>query len=74
MVCVKMDVTKLKMMMLSSMDHNIDMVWDRNFTWVEHIKNLDPNIIKVTFNAVNGYTDIYFNSEAHKTCFILRWS
>jgi hypothetical protein len=69
-----MGVTILKMMFETSMDHNIEMVWDCNFTWIEHIKNLDPNIIKVSFDAAIGYTDIYFISEEHKTWFILRWS
>lgn len=55
------------------MDDNIDKIWDHGVSWKDHIKSLDPNIINVEFSVVSGCTIIYFNSEEHKTWFVLRW-
>jgi hypothetical protein len=41
-------------------------------TWVTFIKSLDKNIISVRY--ANPYTDIWFDDDARKNWFILRWS
>jgi hypothetical protein len=41
-------------------------------TWVMFIKSLDKNIISVRY--LNPYTNIWFDDDACKTWFILRWS
>jgi hypothetical protein len=41
-------------------------------TWVMFIKSLDKNIISVRY--LNPYTNIWFDDDACKTWFILRYS
>jgi hypothetical protein len=59
----------------STLDHNITQLFfkaDPHERWYSFVKSLDPNIIKV--EGIKGCTRITFNSEEHKTWFILRWS
>ncbi len=42
------------------------------YNWPEFIKTLDDNIVDVFVDAF--YTDITFESEAHKTWFLMRYA
>lgn len=64
----------LKLHFGDSIDRNIDEEWDRTLAWPEFIKSLDQNITKVYFDLVDYSTTIHFNSEAHYTWFIMRYS
>jgi hypothetical protein len=58
----------------SVMERNLYDEWRNSpaTTWATFIKSLDKNIRSVRY--LNPYTDIWFDDDARKTWFILRWS
>jgi len=64
----------LTVQMGSNMDHNFYALWQRDISWEQHVRLLDPNITDVVFNPGPRITTIYFSAEEFMTWFILRWS
>jgi hypothetical protein len=72
----------LKLRTFSDMDNNIIAEWELTeqlcgyeISWTMYIESL-PHVkaAKFVYGEVDAYTLITFDSEEHKTWFIMRWS
>jgi hypothetical protein len=70
-------MSKLKIPNNSTIERNLYDAWRNSGgllweIWGIFIKSLDKNIIRVSYDT--PYTNIWFDDDASKTWFVLRWS